>query len=297
MGLFDNILKEVGKELGKAIDNKIKTGNNDFTSAINTALQKKDEIINGTTQVNQTVKEEVKETVKETVEEKKTLVQGEVYNYNAPHNSPYGSGNYTDEKIKNDGDTPIKPYKKYEGFTGFDNPEKKTCGAFSIEIPENFLDFDSGAAEVSNCFMYTPETITDDNLDDIYEEYYAKNIHLTNPIISMYNQMNAMIYGVKGYVENGVPGANPRSKEYISVWEDVKGKCGKMLFKAKVENYYDKVLYFYGFTQVDEIDNYTQEMGLTLEYSKDIVDTPLEAKLHKILEHVAQTYTEYEKVL
>lgn len=286
MGLFDNILKEVGK----AIDDKIGNGNNDFTNAINTALQKKDEVINGNSQSSQTVKEEIKG-------EKKELVKGVVYDYNSLHNSSYGSGNYTDEKIKNDGDTPIKTYKKYEGLVGFKNIEEKTYRVFSFEIPDNFLEFDSGALEVSDCFMYTPETITDDNIDDLYEEYFDKNTNLSNPIICMYNQMNAMNYGIKGYLENGEPSKNPKSKEYISVWEDVKGKCGKMLFKAKVENYFDKVMYFYGLAQVNERENYTREMGLTLEYSKDIVDTPLEAKLHKILEHVAQTYTEYEKTI
>ena len=289
MGHFDNILKEVGK----AIDNKIANGNNEFSKTINMALQKKDEIINGTSQEKQPVKEEKAEPVKE----KKSLVQGEVYNYNVPHNSTYGSENYTDEKIKNDGKTPIQAYRKYEGFTGFDNPKENRYGGFSLEIPVNFLEFDSGAAEVGDCFMYTPEIITDDNLDDVYEEYFAKKTNLSNPIICMYTQMNAMNYGIKGYIENGAPAANPSSKEYISVWEDVKGKCGKMLFKAKVENYYDKVLYFYGFTQVNQFEDFTQEVGLTLEYSKDIVDTPLEAKLHKILEHVANSYTEYERKL
>lgn len=150
------------------------------------------------------------------------------------------------------------------------------------------MDFDSGT-DIYDCFMYTPVTeITDDNYDEVYDEYFDTK----NPIICIYTSMNAVYNGVKGYIENGVPNDNHNSKEYISVWEDVKGKCGNMLFKAKVENYYDKVIYFYGFARKDENDGLDSGYGLTLEYSKDIIDTALEVKLHKIFEHVAQSYKE-----
>ena len=275
MGLFDNILKEAGK----AVDNKIGNGSNEFSNAINTATEKKDEAIYGSSESNNKTIETVNEG------NQNRLIQGTVYDYNLGHSSAYGNG-FTNEKIKEDGDSPICEYRIHEGSTGIDTPDTKLI--LSFDIPKNFMDFDS-ETDIDECFMYTPvNEITDDNYNDVYDEYFDTK----NPIICIYSSMNAIYNGVKGYVENGVPNDNNDSKEYISTWEDVKGKCGNMLFKAKVENYYDKVIYFYGFIRRDDSSNSEFEYGLTLEYSKDIIDTPLEVKLHKIFDHVAQSYKE-----
>ncbi|MBQ9233761.1 MAG: hypothetical protein IJ167_06980 [Lachnospiraceae bacterium] len=269
MGLFDNILKKAGA----AVDSKI--GGSQFTDAINTALGKKNEAIYGTSEgttdssgnapinnPNQAPAQTQAAPARSNTPEK-----GIVFDFNKAYTAAYQGGE-THADIKADDSTPIMSYKNYKGQD------------LSFDVPVNFLDFDSGALEISDCFMYTPQEVNDDNYDELYEKYFGKGATL-----QVVRMSNTVEHAVESYLNSGAVANRDGSKEYISVWEDVNGSCGKMLFKAKVENYYNKVFYFYGFKPAGG----STGAGFAIEYNKDIVGTPLELKLHRIFEAVAKT--------
>ena len=257
MGLFDNVFKEVGKVLDKA------AGNQDFSNAIQQALNKKDEAVGAAPAQN--AAQPVQSA--QPAQGEQILQKGTVYDLNAEHSGPY-KGTGTHEDIRADAQTPIRPFKQV-----------KCYGCKGYEVPDNFMEYDSGAAEIEDCVIYTPETVTPQNADELYEKYGIKD-----PLIYLTSALNVVYFGGKGYRETGVPGRNTaKTKEQIAVWEDVRGKCGVMQYKAKVVNYYDRVMYFYGF------DNNGSDCGFVLEYAKDLEGTKLEEKLHRIFDKAAAT--------
>lgn len=63
---------------------------------------------------------------------------------------------------------------------------------------------------------------------------------------------------------------------------------GKFYFKAKME-YYSDMMYFYG---IDRCDGFWENNGLCLVYPKEYAGTENEAKLMRVLDEVAESYTE-----
>lgn len=124
------------------------------------------------------------------------------------------------------------------------------------------MEFDSGA-EPEMCHMYLGDE--EENLD--------------RPII--YISCEDFAYdAMEEFQESG--SVNAPDFKPVSL--------GKMLFFARVKDYYDhQTMAYYAFEQGDDKD----PRAISLTYCKDLIGTPLEKKLLTILEHTAETYKEF----
>lgn len=139
----------------------------------------------------------------------------------------------------------------------------------SFEIPESFTEVESHA-EPEMCHLY------------MFDDNDMVKMNLNKPLICITNEDYAY-NAVESFKETGVV-------EDVDEFEAV--NTGKMLFRAKAP-YYDGRVYFYGFICGDGRDGYEEYSALSVQYCTDVMGTPLEEKLMKILDHAAETYKEW----
>lgn len=180
----------------------------------------------------------------------------------AVKSAPVSNGKTTPANVLASGNAPIGAMKT--AVNEFSEPVSK------FEIPESFVEFDSHA-EPEMCHLY------------MYDDGDDEDIDLNKPVICITPEDYAF-KAVESYIKTGTPSG-------VDWFEPV--NCGKMLFKAKKNDYYGQVVYFYGFQRgtVEKL-GFADYMGLSMVYCRDVVGTPLEEKLIRILDHAAQTYTE-----
>lgn len=136
----------------------------------------------------------------------------------------------------------------------------------SFRINDAFKEAKSHAAEVNMLHTYSPE-----------EEYGEEG---KVPYIAIQND-DDVYCPVEEFKESGTfDGAI-----------ELTPLGGKFHFKAKKE-YYGDMMYFYG---VDRLDGFWENNGLCLVYPKSYVGTENETKLMKVLDEVAESYSE-EKI-
>ncbi len=175
----------------------------------------------------------------------------------APVSAVSGNGRY---------DAPAAPKPEYEYKTTEYGDDSKY--EISFKISGDFIDFDTGAAEVPVAFQYAPDSDPDTFESDLNE-----------PIILIEDYNSRMGYGAEfkntGSI-NGAWGVTPLSGRFY-----VKGF-------AKLTMYDGKIIYFYAFDRVD----YWKDSLLYVRYDPKIQGTSLEAQLVAALDRIAETYTE-----
>ena len=136
----------------------------------------------------------------------------------------------------------------------------------SFCINDSFKEAKSHAAEVNMLHTYSPD-----------EEYGEEG---KVPYIAIQND-DDVYCPVEEFKEKGTfDGAI-----------DLTPLGGKFYFKAKKE-YYGDIMYFYG---LDRLEGFWENNGLCLVYPKSYVGTENETKLMKVLDEVAESYSE-EKI-
>lgn len=191
-------------------------------------------------------------------EAKKTL-NGALGNNTESSPAKPAAESFTPAHVIATGNTPVAPYKTAEGCYFDETGEHLVY----FEIPSDFEKFDSHA-EPSMCHLY------------MYDEKDDEDIDLNKPIICMTPEFYEKI---EGFQKTGkIAGAI--MCESVCV--------GPMFVRAKMNCYKNDTVYFYGFEQGES----KNRVAIAVQYKRDVIGTPLEEKLMKILDHCAETYEE-----
>ncbi len=160
---------------------------------------------------------------------------------------------------------PAKPSVKFaDSFFDEDENGNSIETEFGFMISGDFIEVKSHAAEIETLFIYAP----DSRPEDVSEATDKPYIFISAGDETVYQLVEE--FKQKGNVDGLIK------------------KCeGKALFKCKTD-YYGSVMVFYGMDRGTIRDN----SGICLVYNKNIVGTPLEAKLIAALDEAAETYTE-----
>ena len=181
---------------------------------------------------------------------------------NKPAEKPSVNGKTTPPDVLASGSEPVGNMKIVEDFF-YEGSDSNTEVTTHFEIPETFTEFDSGA-EPECCQMYMAD----------------EDFSLVRPVFCITPEnyaYNAVLEFRKNGTVNGVTDFQP-----------VNDPNGKALFKAKKNDYFGQTVYFYGV----ERGNDRSPVGFSMVYCNDVVGTPLENKLMKILDHIIETYSE-----
>lgn len=141
---------------------------------------------------------------------------------------------------------------------------------YSFELSGDFLVGKCNAGEIDFYAVYEP----------LSDEEYASGA--ANPEFYICSAAEDMIYDlIEEYKYGGVP-------EDVREFERVSGMGEKVYFKAALDIYKGKVLYFYAMDRGKSMEN--NYMGVL--YNEDIVGTELEKKILGELKEAVRSYTE-----
>ncbi|MGN0594131.1 MAG: hypothetical protein ACI4I6_03145 [Hominimerdicola sp.] len=189
--------------------------------------------------------------------------QTAVSNSAKPYNKPaVNNAKTTPQEVLASGSEPIGNMQIAEN-SFYDGADSNTLIKTHFEIPENFSEFDSNA-EPESCYMYMAD----------------EDFSLERPVFCITPE---------DYAYNAVKEFRSSGKvSGVSDFQSVDDPNDKALFKAKKTDYFGQTVYFYGVER--GIDR--NPVGFSMIYCNDVIGTPLENKLMKILDHVVETYNE-----
>ncbi|MBR1739353.1 MAG: hypothetical protein IJ737_03585 [Ruminococcus sp.] len=169
-----------------------------------------------------------------------------------------------------DYDSPAQPapervFRAYEYGDDASGNDCKYEVTFSISA--DFIDFDSGAAEVPIAFTYEPGTDPDELMD----------IDLNKPVICFEDNDPRKNYARQFREKGSIDGA----------W-GVEAVNGKFFVRGFADEGHGKLLYFYGF---DRALSWKDSL-LYARYPADAAGTKLETMLIAAVDRIAETYCE-----
>lgn len=142
---------------------------------------------------------------------------------------------------------------------------------YSFMLSGDFLPFDSGAGEIDYSAVYEPDID-----DEEYGEYAPEK-----PAFIIANAADDKIYDMIDNFKNG------EAPSGLYLFEPVSDKGSKVYFRAKTDHF-GKVLYFYGMDRGMLWEN----TYIGVEYPKNIMNTPLEARLISEVDSAVSSYRE-----